>query len=678
MRAFLLILLSALIAPAAEVTSEEFYKVIRTNDLTTLRKMIGGGANVNVKDRHGATPLMYAAEVGSADAVKMLLAAGADAKAKNAFDATALMWGVANIEKVRLLVEAGADVNARSKQGMTPLLIAASNAGSIDIVRYLMSKGANAKDMGNATPPAAPIGNSGGNVKQPRKGQGQAGFTALLAAANANDLEMARLFIEQGVDVNAASTRGDTPLQFAAGAGNLALVKLLLAKGADVNAATTGAVMVKKGPVGLNRLTALMYAAPYGSPELIKALLDAGAKVNARDIRDMTPLMLAVSSETQNPEVVRVLLAKGADVKAKSNMGETALEWAKKFGNPAVIEMLERAAGTASSTPQAAPEAAVLRVASTKPEKAMENSVALLQKSSTQFFLESGCVACHHQNFTAIAVGAARRSGVRVDESQAEEQLKVVTTQWMGAQEMLLQRLDPPGASDTLGYSLLGLAGVDYPADAITDAMIVNFASEQTPEGSWCVGGIARSPIEEGCIARAATGIRILQRYGPPGLQADFEKRIARARDYLLEAQPRTTDDRIALVLGLKRSGAGAERIEAAARELLNTQRSDGGWAGNQYLESDAFSTGQALYALHEAGALKASDAAYKRGVDFLLSTQQEDGSWHVKSRAVKFQPYFESGFPYSHDQWISASATAWATVALSNATNTGEERAAK
>jgi len=110
----------------------------------------------------------------------------------------------------------------------------------------------------------------------------------------------------------------------------------------------------------------------------------------------------------------------------------------------------------------------------------------------------------------------------------------------------------------------------------------------------------------------------------------------------------------------------------------LQTQRRDGGWAGNPYLESDAYSTGEALYALHESGATAAGDPAYQRGLRFLSHTQQPDGSWHVKSRAVKFQPYFQSGFPYDHDQWISAAATSWATVALANAVTAGETRAAK
>lgn len=58
--------------------------------------------------------------------------------------------------------------------------------------------------------------------------------------------------------------------------------------------------------------------------------------------------------------------------------------------------------------------------------------------------------------------------------------------------------------------------------------------------------------------------------------------------------------------------------------------------------------------ALREAGAISAADASYQRGVRFLLSTQLEDGSWYVQSRSLAFQPYFESGFPHGHDQWVS------------------------
>jgi len=56
------------------------------------------------------------------------------------------------------------------------------------------------------------------------------------------------------------------------------------------------------------------------------------------------------------------------------------------------------------------------------------------------------------------------------------------------------------------------------------------------------------------------------------------------------------------------------------------------------------------------------------RGVKFLLNFQLEDGSWHVKTRTRPVQPYFDSYFPRGSDQFISAAATSWATMALAAA----------
>jgi hypothetical protein len=70
------------------------------------------------------------------------------------------------------------------------------------------------------------------------------------------------------------------------------------------------------------------------------------------------------------------------------------------------------------------------------------------------------------------------------------------------------------------------------------------------------------------------------------------------------------------------------------------------------------------MVALHEAG-LPVTDAAYQRGVRYLLSTQLEDGSWYIKTHSQAVQPYFDAGFPHGFDQWISACGTNWATMAL-------------
>ena len=131
-------------AALAQATGTPFYQAIRKNDISALRDLIGT-SGVDTRDRRGTTPLMYAAVAGSMDAMKLLLEAGADVNAKNAFDATALMWAAGDIGKVRLLLAKGADVNARSKIGRTPLVIAALHDGSSEIARLMLDKGAGLK-----------------------------------------------------------------------------------------------------------------------------------------------------------------------------------------------------------------------------------------------------------------------------------------------------------------------------------------------------------------------------------------------------------------------------------------------------------------------------------------------------------------------------------------------------
>ncbi len=94
-------------------------------------------------------------------------------------------------------------------------------------------------------------------------------------------------------------------------------------------------------------------------------------------------------------------------------------------------------------------------------------------------------------------------------------------------------------------------------------------------------------------------------------------------------------------------------------------QRADGGWGQVPTLGTDAYATGQALVALRESRAIAIKRPAYQRGVQFLTNSQLEDGSWYVRSRAPAFQPYFDSDFPHESDQFISAAATNWASMAL-------------
>ncbi|MGH9626983.1 MAG: hypothetical protein ACRD7E_01255 [Bryobacteraceae bacterium] len=70
------------------------------------------------------------------------------------------------------------------------------------------------------------------------------------------------------------------------------------------------------------------------------------------------------------------------------------------------------------------------------------------------------------------------------------------------------------------------------------------------------------------------------------------------------------------------------------------------------------------MFELQPLRALPASDPVYQN----LLRTQAEDGSRFVRTRAIGFQPYFETGFPHGKSQFISVAATSWAAIALAAA----------
>jgi hypothetical protein len=95
-------------------------------------------------------------------------------------------------------------------------------------------------------------------------------------------------------------------------------------------------------------------------------------------------------------------------------------------------------------------------------------------------------------------------------------------------------------------------------------------------------------------------------------------------------------------------------------------------------LNSDAYATGQAVYALRVAAGLSNANPAVDRGRRYLLTTQLADGTWHVQRRAFPFQPTMDSGFPHGKDSWISAAGTSWAVMALSLPEKTEEIIAAR
>jgi hypothetical protein len=166
-------------------------------------------------------------------------------------------------------------------------------------------------------------------------------------------------------------------------------------------------------------------------------------------------------------------------------------------------------------------------------------------------------------------------------------------------------------------------------------------------------------------VGATALAVHGLAAYGPPALKEDIRIRLARARAWLRQVEPENTEERAFQMMGLAWAGEPAARIQKWAAALEREQRADGGWAQLPGLSSDAYATGQALYALHLAG-VRADHTVVRNGLRFLLASQRADGTWFAARRAFPFQPTMKSGYPHGRDSWISATAGSWAVMALS------------
>ena len=212
---------------------------------------------------------------------------------------------------------------------------------------------------------------------------------------------------------------------------------------------------------------------------------------------------------------------------------------------------------------------------------------------------------------------------------------------------------------------MVGLDAEHYQPDLDTDAAAMYLKSRQQLNGEWAYPEAdTRQPVCLDYIGQTALCMRALQLYAPKTDRAEYEKAVQLAASWLAKAEPKTDEDRIWRLQGLAWAGRDKDATGKAMRELAGAQRPDGGWAQMASLGSDAYATGRVLVALQAAG-MPVTDPVYRRGVQFLLNSQMEDGSWHVRTRALGFQPYFETGFPHGVDQSISAAGTSWATMAL-------------
>jgi ankyrin repeat protein len=248
------------------------------------KQLIAAKADVNLAGEDGTTPLMRAASANRREAMQLLLANGADVNAKNAGGMTALMVAAFGgyADAVRLLVASKADPNAADNQGRTALM-AAATSGNAPTVDALLKSGADVHvaDAGHGTPMTYAAAEGYAPVMQLLLKQGlkpNAGDFALAAAGCHGDA--VQIALASGVSVNGADGQ-IVPLLSAAGTGCVDVARLLIERGANVNA---------KDHDGW---TPLMKAAQAGHTEMVELLLEHGADMSVADENGRTAWMLA-------------------------------------------------------------------------------------------------------------------------------------------------------------------------------------------------------------------------------------------------------------------------------------------------------------------------------------------------------------------------------------------------
>jgi serine/threonine-protein phosphatase 6 regulatory ankyrin repeat subunit B len=360
--------------------------------LAMIDALIKAGANVNLQDINGFTPLIIAAKMHpeSYKIVSLLLKAKADVNVSDGAGNTALAAAARSNEDrgvVLALIQAGADVNAKNNMGDTPLSLAAAYNKNEQVVQALINEKAEVNIANNA------------------------GFTPLAAAAVNNENEkIIQALISAEADLNAKTPENFTPLMLAVASNpNENVAQMLLNAGADrgdldlllkyaqknKNPAVKDVISdimprtpepessdVKESPQSKNawynnnqfiaaiqKSDAKAFAAVASDP---KKAIDISVMLNGK--RGVSALMYAIA-HTQNEEIIQMLVDAGLDVNAANENGDTALTVAALLTkNPKIIELLIKA-GADVNAKDFEGATALIQAAANNPEEAVLNAL---------------------------------------------------------------------------------------------------------------------------------------------------------------------------------------------------------------------------------------------------------------------------------------------------------------
>ena len=291
--------------------------------------------------------------------------------------------------------------------------------------------------------------------------------------------------------------------------------------------------------------------------------------------------------------------------------------------------------------------------------KAIERGLTFLEQDALKWRKERQCATCHHGTMTVWALNEAKAQGYPVD-AQALADMIQWTKDRFGPRPS-----GPTGPVASVPLIYLGVMSQNLPVlsrDEI-NRIALHLAQRQADDGAWDSPPPKNGPPPtwESRETMALLALLAWESYVPADAQEAAAARASRdkAEAWLSKTQSSDTTQAISLrLLRDARRRISANQLQPAIDRLLKQQNTDGGWSQAKDLSSDAYATGQALYALSFAD-VKKDRPEIQRAICFLTASQREDGSWPMISRG---HPGVE---PYTNPVPITYFGSAWATLGL-------------
>ncbi len=294
--------------------------------------------------------------------------------------------------------------------------------------------------------------------------------------------------------------------------------------------------------------------------------------------------------------------------------------------------------------------------------KTVAHSLPYLEQAGQEWIDEKDCVSCHRISFMTWGFREAARQGLEVDQEKLKAWLD-----WSLAKSLAPsddgEKLAGENNTDGVTQLLLGHAPpgpASLPAETATQLIGIVLKTQQD-DGSWKPAGqlpFQKRPGEETRQVSTMWNLLALRSGGnPAAVSADqLSAAEGRAIDWLAEPPLGQSTEWYAVRLLFAVQQDDASATEAAIDQLRTRQHEDGGWGWLTDDASDALGTGQALYALAQAG-VPATDPMIADARQFLISTQAGSGSWPVRGTKAKKQASVQETSTY----W----GTAWAAIGL-------------